>query len=172
MRRSGTGAVDALFSESATSPAMPTNYDQKRRIGAVLTNGGANIVRFTQIGNRFCWNNPVSDYGPAASASTSAQLHTLTVPIGLKIRPLHVHSLNRLTIAESYSLVTDPDQTDTAPSASAFTSACQGDQQHDANNILCHTNTLAQVRSRQTHVGSTDIDGVTFGWVDPRGSNA
>jgi hypothetical protein len=42
IKRSDTGVVDALFSLSATSPTMPTNYDKKRRIGSFLRIGGVN----------------------------------------------------------------------------------------------------------------------------------
>ena len=34
-----TGAVDVLFSLSATAPTMPTGYTLFRRIGSMLTNG-------------------------------------------------------------------------------------------------------------------------------------
>lgn len=53
IRRSDTGVVDALFSTNATSPTMPTNYDQRRRIGSIVTNGSGAIRAFTQIGDYF-----------------------------------------------------------------------------------------------------------------------
>jgi hypothetical protein len=53
IRRSDTGVVDALFSESATSPTMPTNYDEKRLIGFVLTDASANIEPFVHKGSFF-----------------------------------------------------------------------------------------------------------------------
>lgn len=40
---STTGVVDALFSASKTSPTMPTDYDKRRVVGYVKTNGSANI---------------------------------------------------------------------------------------------------------------------------------
>jgi hypothetical protein len=39
IRRSDTGVADVLFSASASSPAMPTNYDSKRRIGSEIRDG-------------------------------------------------------------------------------------------------------------------------------------
>lgn len=47
IRRSDTGVVDALFSLSASAPTMPSNYDQKRRIGFVRTDGSSNLIPFT-----------------------------------------------------------------------------------------------------------------------------
>lgn len=51
IKRSDTGVVDALFSESGTAPTMPTNYDSKRLLGFVVTDGSANIIagQFMQV---------------------------------------------------------------------------------------------------------------------------
>src|SRR3990172_1389967 len=49
IKRSDTGAVDALYSTSATAPSMPANYDSKRRIGSIVRTGGA-IKAFVQDG--------------------------------------------------------------------------------------------------------------------------
>jgi hypothetical protein len=42
-----SGTVDALFSTSSSSPTMPSGYSLKRLVGAVLTDGSANIYGFT-----------------------------------------------------------------------------------------------------------------------------
>jgi hypothetical protein len=47
IRRSDTGVEDILISASATSPTMPSNYDQKSFIWFVKTDGSANILAFT-----------------------------------------------------------------------------------------------------------------------------
>ena len=51
IKRSDTGVVDALFSTSFSSPTMPTNYDYKRLVGWVLTDGSSNILGFRSIGD-------------------------------------------------------------------------------------------------------------------------
>ena len=51
IKRSDTGVVDALFSTSFSSPTMPTNYDYKRLLGWVLTDGSSNILGFRQHGD-------------------------------------------------------------------------------------------------------------------------
>jgi hypothetical protein len=61
IRRSDTGVVDVLFSASATSPTMPANYDQKRRIGAFERASGA-IRAFLQIGDRFLLGSQLVSY--------------------------------------------------------------------------------------------------------------
>ena len=48
IKRSDTGVVDALFSTSATSPTMPTNYDRKQRVGWTRTDGSSNFLDWDQ----------------------------------------------------------------------------------------------------------------------------
>lgn len=55
IKRSDTGVVDALFSTSFTSPTMPTNYDLKRLIGSVYTDGSSDIYAFIQSGDEFIY---------------------------------------------------------------------------------------------------------------------
>lgn len=79
IRRPDTGVVDVLFSASSTSPTMPANYTQKRRIpGAIRTDGSGNIRAFAMAGRSIYWNAPVSDY--SASASRALAVLTITVP--------------------------------------------------------------------------------------------
>jgi hypothetical protein len=46
IQRSDTGVVDALFSESATAPTMPTNYDRKQLIGTVRRGTATNLAYY------------------------------------------------------------------------------------------------------------------------------
>lgn len=79
IRRPDTGVVDVLFSASATSPTLPANYTQRRRLpGAVRTDGSGNLRAFAMAGRSIYWNAPIQDYS-AAAARTLAAL-TITVP--------------------------------------------------------------------------------------------
>ncbi|QKK24650.1 hypothetical protein [Rhizobium hidalgonense] len=80
--RSDTGVVDALFSTSAISPTMPTNYDRKRRIGAFKRESGA-IWAFKQDGDFFELVAPTTD---TTTITTSSALRTLRVPVGFPLR--------------------------------------------------------------------------------------
>jgi hypothetical protein len=82
--RPDTGVVDAILSLSATGPALPTNYTEYRRRGAVLTDGSGNIRAFQQFGTEFRIGQ-VTD----ATMGTSAQaLMAVTVPNGLPVKLL------------------------------------------------------------------------------------
>lgn len=78
IKRLDTGVVDALFSLSATSPTMPTDYTLKRRNGSVRTDGALAIRAFTQVGDQFLWTTPILDV--SGDFTEAATLRTLTVP--------------------------------------------------------------------------------------------
>lgn len=172
IRRSDTGVVDALFSESATAPTMPTNYDQKRRIGAVLTDGTANIIPFFQHGNRFRWDVAVSDYAQT-NPGTSAVLVTLTVP---PVTP-DVHAVfnfhHRNDTGDVTALVTATEETDTAPTASIFT-LYLGNVESQTTELVVPVDGSGQIRFRLSNSASAaDIVRITTsGWIDSRGRNA
>jgi len=83
IRRSDTGVTDYLISLSAATPTMPTNYDAKRRIGSVLTNGSAQFIKYMQKGDEFIWDTALND---TSTITTSAVLRTLTIPPDISMR--------------------------------------------------------------------------------------
>ena len=81
IKRSDTGVVDALYSESATGPTLPTNYDYKRLIGAVYTNGSANITAFVNRGMNFMYTaSPIVDINDTSLTGDTEETGTLSVP--------------------------------------------------------------------------------------------
>jgi hypothetical protein len=61
IERTDTGVVDVLISLNPTSPALPTSYTKKRRIGSMKTNSSGQWIKFTQVGDEFLWDVPVQD---------------------------------------------------------------------------------------------------------------
>jgi len=178
IRRSDTGVTDVLFSESATSPTLPTDYDQKRRIGAVLTDVSANITAFTQDGDWFYWvtrTNSITANTPGISAVTSPALR---VPTGLQIKAyLSWMHVDDSVSTSSLSLVSSLDETDQTPAAAAFTTQVRangGVGSANNNTVIVRTNTSAEVRYRVSPVGDAAVTlfGSVIGWIDPRGKDA
>ena len=172
IRRSDTGVVDALFSASATSPTMPTNYDQKRRIGAVIRSAGA-ILGFSQFGDEFLLKVPVRDYS-SADPGTSAVLRALTVPDGVKVIAKHsVLALDATSTADVFALITSPDQTDSAAASDLYTLALftpgTTDDIFDSVDLQIRTDTSARIRTRlSASDADISINGMTHGWMDHR----
>lgn len=164
IQRSDTSVVDALFSASATSPTMPTNYDRKRRIGSIIRESGA-IVAFTQIGDYF-YRTPVTDRSSVAAAAST--LFTISVPTGIVVQPL----VALLTVMGSAGNI----QTQVANAGTSalrtVTGVSVAAQMHAG--VLSggvFTNTSGQIQFAVIIASGTLTTNVftTYGWIDTRG---
>lgn len=160
-----TGVVDALFSTSATMPAMPEGYTKKCRVGAVMTNASANIRGFAQVGDRFLWKDPVLDYD-AVLGDGAAHLIAVASPTGLncEVKIRAVHSVSTTLIYISSPLIDDeaPDYT-AAPLANLHAGASG---MYEELEVI--TDESARVRAR-SNSASTQLRLLTVGWRDPGG---
>lgn len=168
IERVDTGIVDVIFSLSATSPALPTNYTLFRRIGAGLTNSSAQWVQFVQQGDFFEWFTPVLE-STSATPGTSAVTQTLAnVPTGINVRAF----LNAFASASSTNAyISDLATSDLAPSTSVAPLASVGTPAStgSAAQVLVRTNTSAQIRTRNTSNAQFFL--ATLGWYDSRGKD-
>lgn len=171
IRRDSDGAGDFLLSLSPTAPIMPSGFTARRRLGAIRTDGSSQITPFLQTGDIFRWDVAVQDYN-ANNPGTAAVLRSVFVPTGIIVRPIHLVQLSNGTTAGLLALISDPAQTDTAPSGSAYHLICTNATAGRAGVLITDipTNTSAQLRTRLSASGASDaILGVTHGWIDTRG---
>jgi hypothetical protein len=168
--RSDTGVVDILASTSATAPTMPTNYDKKRRIGAILRESAA-IVSFTQDGDEFLRKAVVSDIA-ANNPGNTAVLRTLSIPTGVKLGAIFNVNMDAAS-ATNYGLyISSPDVTDEAVAfAPPIVSLTYNQNSDEIAHIRgVRTNTSAQIRTRcDSSDASLTLRIATLGWLDPRG---
>lgn len=175
IRRPDTGVVDVLFSLSASSPTMPANYTQKRRIGAIMRASAA-IRAFKQVGDTFYHNN-ASTQGlvdvNATTTGTSAVTRTLTVPIGIVVEAILNMSVFNGSAGLCETAASPLELADIAPSGSAqlmylYTGA--GASLSISGRL--RTNASGQIRTRATASAGTITQVVgTVGWVDRRGQD-
>jgi len=167
--RVDTGVVDVLFSTSATSPTMPTNYTKKRRIGAILRESAA-IVTFAQHNDEFLRLVPVLDVSAAISATT-ANTRTLSVPTGVKVHAL-INHVATYSSNQGPLIVSSPDVTDAASSHTvaplANATVVSSGQNVWVTAMVIRTNTSAQIRTRWSNSDGTERI-ATLGWIDSRG---
>lgn len=167
MLRSDTGVVDAGLSASLT-PTLPSGYDYKRRIGAIVRSGGS-IKAFTQRGDNFYWTTAVTDRSSTSNSVSDSDL-ALTVPSGIVVNPI-------IRIRQTQSTAGFIDTTYSSNSGSAAVPpVCHlitVDANEEAHNLLSalFTNTSAQIRVSVTNSGGTLLLGelYTQGWIDTRG---
>lgn len=177
IQRPDTGVVDVLISTSATSPTLPTNYTLFRRIGSLRTNGSAQWVLFSQLGDEFLWNASVSDVS-ANAPGTAAVSRTLTVPTGVQVwAKFNAIYRNVASGAAGYPLFSELDKSDEAPGPNSVANGylsynAAGGVTAGGLAYTIRTNTSAQVRSRIS-ASDTNITLyiLTQGWIDRRGKD-
>jgi len=181
IQRSDTGAVDSLISLS-TSPTMPANYNYKRRIGSLLTDGSAHFTAFVQDGDLFQWKTLVSDVNGVTNSGSAAVTRTLSVPPGVNvialIQGLYANSDGATASVVYLSDLATTDSTPTNMVANGIgdtpaLSSAAGFIARGAFLKSVRTNTSSQIRSRES-LGNTNCTLTlnTLGWIDHRGRDS
>lgn len=177
IRRSDTGVVDALFSTSASSPTMPTDYDQKRRIGWVRTNGSSDIIAFHQRGDLFYWDDPDTNGLDESNETVSTTAESLTL---LFCPPSVEGMLNVGATGTSTGqvglLVYATDMTDPTSVNYASNSLVNVGSIANGTSIVAAVNQIriyvdASRQVRAMAQATTTVDVQAMGWWDARGKD-
>ena len=160
-----TSTIDAGWDTFLDPTAnLPSGYTIYRRIRSYLTDSGPNIIPTKQNGNTFILDPYIADTFP--SVSTSRQSVSLSIPSGLKLEAriwVAIESASSL----SYSLITDPDNTDSAPSSNFYNAVSSTGFQSPFHDVIT-TNTSGQIGIRSSAVTGS-YEELTMGWIDNRG---
>jgi hypothetical protein len=166
VQRSDNGTVDYLCSASYTSPTMPENYDRKRYIGAIKTDGSGHIMAFIQIGNEFVWGVAQQDLDDV-TIGTNSSLQTLaSVPGGHRVLA-HFRAEIFASGDSPKVLFTSPGEAETAVDSPTGNQSIQGlNSTGTSNTFRIMTNASQQIRMVSNTAG-TGVWAVTIGWQDP-----
>jgi hypothetical protein len=169
IKRTDTGVVDVLISTSATSPTLPTNYTLFRRIGSMKTDGSAQWTKFSQNGDEFLWDAPVSNIS-TSPGSTAIQTATLSTPLGIKtVAILQVGA--SATGGDSRGWIFSPDMNSGGALAASTVAAINfgaSNTQTWGGASRIRTNTSSQVKYAMFVATAVPFI-TTVGWVDDRG---
>lgn len=162
IRRPDTGVVDVLFSTSATSPTLPTNYTQKRRIGWVFNNASSILEPFDQVEDHFYLRTPAEDIN--VSASTTSTLVTVRcAPSAIALIAGRVQHAS----ASRSIYISSPLSTDVAASATLLTAQTTATGTTSSWQHEVATNSSSQIRINANGAATTVV-GITRGWIDQR----
>jgi hypothetical protein len=161
IKRSDTGVVDVLFNDHATSalaPTLPANYDYKRRIFSLRTDGSNNIINGDQWGTglirTWMYDTPILDVN-AGNIGTSANTGTLSIPGGIALKgKIHVE------ISATRGCISALNSPGAAVDGTNFNIASSGSTQ-----LIVETNTSSQFRYRSEAATAYFIIR-TFGFED------
>lgn len=171
IRRPDTGVVDALFSANPTSPTLPANYTQSRRIGSLIISGSAFLI-FTQYGDDFFLGTPILDVS-ATNPGTAAVVRTISTPGGLVTKAnIIVGVTNTGATGPSSVYISSLAVADVSPTLDqvANVSNAAGRSIFANSQIFVYTGGTSNIRSRLTFSDANTILRIqTMGWTDTRG---
>lgn len=170
IKRVDTGVVDVLFSLSATSPTLPTNYTLFRRIGSMKTDGSKNWILFSQLGDDFLWDVPVVDVAAGTASSSTGVGVTLTVPTGVQVVAALTIRADFVTSGNAL-IISSPDVANTAASVTNNNLYVTSGNTPTFNAVEVRSNSSAVVRQRSDN-SNLQYGLVTKGWRDFRGRNS
>ena len=166
IRKDSDGTIDAGFDTSSEAANIPAGYTAYRRLGAVLTDGSANILAFKQTGNEFQWTTPILDILDTNTVTTRVTAAIPSPPSFKCLAKLNVYWSPLST--SRYCYVCDPDTTDLAPDIGVAPLSSVGvyaDQSSAQIEVM--TNTSSQIAYRTGDSGRT-FRAATLGYVDRR----
>ena len=69
--KSSDGTINGLLSASATSPTMPSGYDQKTLVSAVRNNSSSDFVDFIQVGKMYAYTAGINVFQGTGTSALS-----------------------------------------------------------------------------------------------------
>jgi hypothetical protein len=181
-----SGSVDVLITKSvaATSPVptLPSGFTISRYIGSMLTNASSQWTAFSQFEDTFYWATAVQDVASTSPTSNVDVTQTLTIPLGVRVKPLVRFNVQANTNAADVQL-RSPDlmSAESAPSADGSGPVADAGSTVSGGTIVriagsslgvLHSNTSGQIVYRPNYPSGAGA-GVflrTYGWVDRRGA--
>ena len=164
IRKNADSSIDMVFDTSITAANKPAEYTYYRRIGAVLTDGSANIIKFRQQnGNEFIWNAMVQNCASLNPGTNAVLQATSCPPNFIAIVNLCLYVGNNVA---TYVYVTSPLDTDTAASGSLFDARAGLSTVGDSSSKNIKTDSSSRIRYRSSGDNNTVIYINTIGWID------
>lgn len=169
------GSFDVGFDTSIAAANLISQHSatKYRRLGAVKTAAGATtLVAFTQYDDYFYWNVPILDLASTSVSNTAADV-TLTTPLNVQVQAFIRTTFDGAS-DNGIIILSDKAIPDAAPSASAsplanFVFSSTIPSSPGEMGIWTDTSSVIRIRADATN---SDIDLVTFGWLDRRGRDA
>lgn len=160
----GAGKNTQPFISTSLSPAMPSGFLYRRRVGSIYWTGSA-IRAFAQIGDTFYWAASPEDIN-TGSLSTTYSSFPLSVPTGVVVEAIAQGVVNCATVPCALFVVRPGDAEHTNNPLARVSVANQATA---IGRFTTLTNTSAQIQARGSQV-STTLTLATVGWRDFRGA--
>lgn len=180
-----SGVVDVLITKAVAAttpaPALPGGFTLYRYIGSMLTNASSQWIAFTQIEDTFYWTTSVLDVNASSPTSNADVTQTLSVPLGVRVKPMlrgsaQCNTSNAIDFAirspDAMSAEASPSIDGNAEADFGITVGGSSITRSGGNLKDVHTNLSGQIVYRLfAPSGGTILCQLrTYGWVDRRGA--
>lgn len=166
IRKDSDGTIDAGFDISESAANIPSGYTAFRRVGAVRTNGSANILQFQQHGDDFRLSVPINFFTSNTLATARTALVVTAPPIDDARVIFYAHADNSTT--NNFLMFTETGQADTVPTSAVNT--LQSNIGGGSCNMRLKLDGSSQIFYRANNSGwNRGADFITLGWEDNRG---
>lgn len=155
------GAADVYFDTSVSAANKPASTTAFRRIGSFLTNGSAQIVAYSQIGDTFIWTAPVVETRSGGTFVLAG------VPSGIIVEAMMTGYI--AASASTYSLTYSSSVQPGLPTT-ALVSGIGNTQASGSFRLLVPA--TAQIIETASGTSITAVILNTLGWIDRRGKDA
>ncbi len=154
------GVFDIFFDNVPFTPThIPSGTTSANYIGSFLTDSSANIIPFTQIGQRVYWNTPISNLN-TSSPATSDTLLAVSCPSGITSIPILRLNITDSTPGASITAVH-------AFSTSNPAAAVVAQAASIINSVVCECVANASSQIYYVATASATVTITTLGYINP-----
>jgi hypothetical protein len=161
------GSTDVFFDTSFPPIHAPAGTTAHRRIGSFKLDGGANILPFSQNGDRFDWSAPILEFSGTIGTIAAVLVTLAGVPPGVSVQALFTGT-GLDTAVQSSLYLSSFLQADLAPLTGVALSVICPFGSTNSFWATVATNSNAQMRRRSNSLTQV-ISVMCTGWVDARG---
>jgi hypothetical protein len=169
IKNTTTVVTDILISTSLASPALPSGFSKKRRIGCFPTNASAQILPFIQNGDNIVMINPVEGYNNAGLA-LGQTLASANTPAGLRVTAnIAIYLAAPIGVFLTFGAGDAPSPVNSPIGNISIVQSTGGAGGAVATEIWVQTNQNAQFSVAPNVAIASGFYTVLKGWLDPRG---
>ena len=164
IRKDSDGSIDAGFDTSVTAANIPAGYTAYRRIGALRSSAGSNILNGTYTGGLFTYYGFIVDRAYAGLASTDRILITVTVPPNFIGSFSFVMATSTGTGYGNIGPTTDADNTPNSTDAAHHTNTTSPSSFKSDIKVDASSQIYIRASTSSYYIGIKAL-----GWIDDRG---
>lgn len=163
IKKDSDGSIDCGFDIDKNAANIPVGYTAFRRIGWVVTDSSANIIKFTQRGSYFILKSQVLDINDTTPGTAANALSVTSPPGVISITSCYLDNLSSVIV-----LIVSTDADANAPSGDDNTLRIVGSDGAQQVETLIPVDDDRNIKYRSDKGKVVSLRIATRGWIDER----